>query len=283
MSSEISDTAHNYCINKAIPDGSNLYYATIFESAKNKTIIISLHAFLYELSDIIIECSDPGVARIKLGWWQEEIERLFNNEARHPVTRQMQECLSLNDNLNSSFDSVIDFFNHFIFIEQTDSLETILSLYKSTTGEIWQQCSAQLNPERAKSLSIIRDIGTLIHFISCLQQPNTYLNENRCIIPASYISNIDLLNLHTDKKNKLNKQKEAFSPLLSDLISKLDETYQELKDENKKHLQYVKIMNLLTIKTCGEILRDGCNLLGSNISLTPLRKLGIAWWSHYMK
>ena len=78
--------AYEYCVNKAIPDGSSFYYATLFETQKNKTVLIAFHAFLFELSNIIIECNDPGVARIKLKWWQEEIERLFRHQPRHPVT-----------------------------------------------------------------------------------------------------------------------------------------------------------------------------------------------------
>ncbi|HIF51805.1 MAG TPA: hypothetical protein EYQ42_09825 [Thiotrichaceae bacterium] len=281
VNSETTDTAYNYCINKAVPDGSDLYYATIFETIKNKTINISLHALLNELNDVIAECSDPGVARMKLQWWQEEIERLFNNEARHPVTRQMQECLKLDAPLKSTFDSVIEFFNHFIFIKQTDSLETILSLFKSTTGEIWYQSAQQLSSEKTHPLKTVKEMGALIHFINCLQQPRTYINETRCIIPASYISNADLLNLQINTSNKLTIQKQVFSPLLIDLKARLDDSYKELKIEKNKHLQHVLIMNRLMSKTCDEILIDGCNLLGAHISLTPFRKLIIASWTHY--
>jgi 15-cis-phytoene synthase len=269
-----NSTAIDYCINKAIPDGSNLYYATLFDSPKNKTIIISFHAFLNELSDIIHECSDPGVARIKLKWWQEEIERLFNNQARHPVTRQMQKCISLEQNLKSTFDSIIDFFDHFIFIEQTDSLDTILSLYRSTTGEIWFQCAQQLNIDTEESLDILREMGALIHFITCLQQPYTYINETRCIIPASTIDHAELLNLRADTTNK---QKEILSPLLVELKNRLDETYKKLNTEKNPHLKHGLILNRLVYKTCDEILNDGCHLLDRNISLTPLRKLWVAW------
>ncbi len=157
---------------------------------------------------------------MKLQWWQEEIERLFNNEARHPVTRQMQECLKLDAPLKSTFDSVIEFFNHFIFIKQTDSLETILSLFKSTTGEIWYQSAQQLSSEKTHPLKTVKEMGALIHFINCLQQPRTYINETRCIIPASYISNADLLNLQINISNKLTIQKQVFSPLLIDFKSK---------------------------------------------------------------
>lgn len=273
-------TAHDYCINKATPDESNLYYATVFDKDKNKKIIICHHAFLYELTDIIYECSDPGVARIKLGWWQEEIDRLFNKQARHPVTRQIQELIDFDQKLKSTFNSIIEFFNHFIFIEQTDSLDTILSLYKSTTGEIWYQCANLLQPEKIDSLESIRDMGALIHFISCLQQPKTYINETRCIIPASYINHTDLLNIRFDFSGRNEKQKECFTPLLLDLEKRLNETYKELNTKDNIKLQHVLIMNRLALKTCEEITREGCDLLGSNISLTPLRKLWIAWWTH---
>lgn len=270
-------TVLDYCVNKAIPDGSNLYYATLFETQKNKILIITLHAFLYELSEIIQECSDPGVARIKLKWWQEEIERLFNQQARHPVTRQMQECIDLNQNLKSTFDSVIEFFNHFIFIEQIDTLDTVLSLYKSTTGGIWYHCGKQLNIDKKEVLDVMREMGSLIHFLTCLQQPHTYINETRCIIPSSFIKNTDLLNLRIESTNKQTQQKEAFSPLLIELKNKLDETYIKLKAEDGINLKHTLILNRLALKTCDEILTDGCNLLDKNISLTPLRKLWIAW------
>ncbi len=281
MNSNITDTSHNYCINKAAPDGSNLYYANVFESTEVKIRIITLHAFLNELSDIIYECSDPGVARIKLKWWQEEIDRLFNKQARHPVTKQMQECINLNSDLKSSFDTAIDFFNHFIFIEQPDSLEAILSLYKSTTGEVWYQCGQQLNCDKTDSLDNLREMGSVINFINCLQQTNTYINESRCIIPSHYATHTQLLNLRTDTVKKHSTQKDIFSPLLIDLKTRLDKTYKKLSTEDSATLRHGLILNRLTYKTCDEILGDGCNLLDRNISLTPLRKLWIAWRTRY--
>ncbi len=281
VNSEGNKAAHSYCVSKAIPDGSNLYYATIFDGVKNKTIIITLHAFLYELSDIIHECSDPGIARIKLKWWQEEIERLFNNEARHPVSQQMQECFNFDQMLKSTFNSIIECFSQFIFIEQPDSIESILSLYKSTTGEISYQCGLQLNPAKTDSLDTIREQAALIHLIGCLQQPETYINETRCIVPASYIDNTNLLKLRIDTANKYTIQKEIFSPLFLDLKTRLDKTYKALNKKENQLFQYTLILNRLAFKTCDEILRDGCNLLDTNVSLTPLRKLWIAWWTHF--
>jgi 15-cis-phytoene synthase len=274
-------TAVDYCINKAIPDGSNLYYATLYDKGRNKDLIVAFHALINELSDIIRECSDPGVARVKLHWWQEEIERLYKRQARHPVTRQMQACFSLDQNQKLSFDTVIEFFNNFIFIEQADSLDTILSLYQTTSGEIWYQCVNQLQSAELDCSKDIKEIGALYHFINCLQQPDTYLNETRCIIPESYINLTELLNLRVDSTNRQVKQNEIFRPLLIDLKTRLDEVYEKLNKERNHVLQHTLILNRLAFKTCDEILRDGCNILDTNISLTPVRKLWVAWWTHF--
>ncbi len=281
MNSETNDkTAIDYCINKAIPNGSNLYYATIYDKGQNKTVIITLHAFLNELTDIIYECSDPGIARIKLNWWQEEIERLFNKQARHPVTRKIQECITLDQNSKSIFDCIIECFDKFLFIEQPESLDAILSLYESTTGEIWHQCGRQLNLTNTESLLFMRDTGSITHYISCLQQPNTYINETRCIVPEIFINKTDLLNFRIDPVNNKLNQEEVFSPLLLDLKIRLDEIYKKLATRDRHNFQHGLILNRLVVKTCDEILSDGCNLLNTSTSLTPLRKLWIAWWTH---
>lgn len=267
--------AYEYCVNKAVPDGSNFYYATLFETPENKITIIAFHAFLNELYEVIYECKDPGVARIKLKWWQEEIDRLFNHQARHPVTRQMQQCIHIDKSLQSSFHSVIDSFNHYIFIEQTESLHAILALYKSTSGEAWQLCHQQLHNNNNK-LDVISELGALIHYLNCLQQPHTYINETRCIVPVNIIENTNLQKLLVNTNNRQQIQKEAFSPLISELKTRLLEIQQELK-EYRQDLIYNLIMSKIAVKTCNEILADDCQLLDRNISLTPIRKFWIAW------
>ena len=273
--------ALDYCINKAIPDGSNLYYATLFEEEKSKAIIIGLHAFLYELTDIIQECSDPGIARVKLHWWQEEIERLFQQQPRHPITKYLKEHIALDQNLSTSFNSIINNFDNFLFIEQTDNLTTILALYDSTAGEIWHLCGVQLGVTESLSLQHYRDLGSVCHYLRCLQEPNTYITEPRCIIPENIIKQDDLLKMKFAAQSDSINQTDIFSPLIAALKKRLEENYSGLAKNDSSALKQGLIINRLALKTCDEILNDGCKLLSTNTSLTPLRKLWIAWWTHF--
>tara|TARA_R110000782_G_scaffold186176_10_gene276424 strand:- start:1868 stop:2722 length:855 start_codon:yes stop_codon:yes gene_type:complete len=281
--SEIKNSiALDYCINKAIPDGSNLYYATLFEAEKNKAIIIGLHAFLYELTEIIQECSDPGVARVKLHWWQEEIERLFQQQPRHPITRYLKECLTLDQSITTSFHSIINSFDNFLFIDQADNINTILNLYDSTVGETWQLCATQLGTTGSISLQNYRAIGNVYHYLRCLQEPNTYITESRCIIPENIIKQDDLLNFRLDAQNNPINQSLIFSPLITALKVLLEDHYDGLRKDGCLVLKHGLILNRLAFKTCDEIINGRCKVLSSNIRLTPIRKLGIAWWTHFI-
>jgi len=277
-----NSNAVDYCISKAIPDGSNLYYATLFEKEKSKAIIIGLHAFLYELTDIIQECSDPGIARVKLHWWQEEIERLFQQQPRHPITKYLNEFITLEQDQKASFNSIISNFDSFLFIDQTDNLSTALELYNSTAGETWHLCGIQLGVTDTLSLQNFRALGTVYHYLRCLQEPSTYITESRCIIPKNIIKQDDLLNLIIGSQKHLINQTVIFSPLITALKEQFTENYNELHKNDFSILKHGFIINRLALKTCDEILNDGCKILNTNTSLTPLRKLWIAWWTHFI-
>lgn len=280
-SADNNSNAFDYCVKKAIPDGSNLYYATLFETKRNKQIIISLHAFLYELTDVIRECSDPGIARIKLHWWHEEIDRLFNQQARHPVTRQFTEHLSLDEKLKTSLNSIIKNFDEFVFVEQIDLLDHILALYEATAGEVWSQCGMQLGITSSTSLNSLRKAAAIYQYIHCLQEPSIYINETRCIIPKNIINQNELLNRQLEIKNNYSEQTEIFMPLINDLISRLENLDLGIQKDNKALFKHASILNRIALKTCDEIINDGCKLLNNNTNLTPLRKLWLAWWINF--
>ena len=63
-----------------------MYYSLLFLPPASRTALIALHALRRELDDIADECADPGVARLKFAWWQEELANMFQGRARHPVT-----------------------------------------------------------------------------------------------------------------------------------------------------------------------------------------------------
>jgi len=82
-----------YCRHKAAPPGSSLHYALLFTDQRTRADLLALNAYQREVTEIVDECSDRGVAAVKIGWWGEELDRIHRGQARHPVGVALQAAI----------------------------------------------------------------------------------------------------------------------------------------------------------------------------------------------
>jgi phytoene synthase len=75
-----------YCREKAAPPGSTGYYAVLMLTPPHCAGVLGLLALKCELEDVVERCSERAVAERKLAWWHEELARVHDATARHPVT-----------------------------------------------------------------------------------------------------------------------------------------------------------------------------------------------------
>ena len=80
-------TTDTYCEEKGTPPGSTAYYCRLFAPEAARPVLTALYALGREVRSIPDDVSEPGAARMKVAWWQTEIERLFAGNPGHPVTR----------------------------------------------------------------------------------------------------------------------------------------------------------------------------------------------------
>jgi len=67
----------------------------------------ALHAVYLELHEVPREVRDPGVADVKLRWWEEEIGFLYSGKARHPLTQALQPYIPMLKGSDSLFRDLI--------------------------------------------------------------------------------------------------------------------------------------------------------------------------------
>jgi len=75
--------------NAATPPGSAAYYLARFAHPDERDRLAAWLAWFDLLENMVRRASDPGVTRLKLDWWREEIERLARGEAQHPLSRAL--------------------------------------------------------------------------------------------------------------------------------------------------------------------------------------------------
>lgn len=76
-----------WCEERLSDPAEDLYHAVLFAPHRLRGDVRALAALFIELEGIATHFRDLHVARTKLAWWRDEIERLHAGRAGHPVTR----------------------------------------------------------------------------------------------------------------------------------------------------------------------------------------------------
>lgn len=85
----------------------DLRLSLVFMPASQRAAQNALHAIYLELLEVPREVRDPGVADVKLRWWEEEVDFLYAGKARHPLTQALQPHTSLLQGMEPLFRDLI--------------------------------------------------------------------------------------------------------------------------------------------------------------------------------
>jgi phytoene synthase len=70
---------------RAIPLGSTRYWSWLFAASSARAPLLGVYALLAEWNALMDPATEASASRIKLAWWQEEIERLIARSPLHPI------------------------------------------------------------------------------------------------------------------------------------------------------------------------------------------------------
>lgn len=70
---------------RAIPLGSMRYWSWLFAASAARAPLLGVYALLAEWNALMDPATEVSASRIKLDWWQEEIERLIARVPLHPI------------------------------------------------------------------------------------------------------------------------------------------------------------------------------------------------------
>ncbi|MCB1802489.1 MAG: squalene/phytoene synthase family protein [Gammaproteobacteria bacterium] len=97
--------------NGATPQGSAEYYAVRFSAPAQRSLNAMLLAWHKTIRDICDRPHDPGVARLKLDWWRNEIDAFESGRSRHPLLRSLRDD-GLSTSASGAMLRVIDAADH---------------------------------------------------------------------------------------------------------------------------------------------------------------------------
>jgi 15-cis-phytoene synthase len=270
-------TPDEYCQRKAAASGSSFYYSFLFLPAERRRAITALYAFCREVDDVVDETSDAQLAATKLAWWRVELGKLFAGNPQHPVTKALAPHLEPFGITHEKLSDIIDGME--MDLTQTRYLDWPgLERYCYRVASVVGLLAAGIFGYRdARTLDYARNLGLAFQLTNIIRDVGEDARKNRIYLPMA-----DLKEFGVPAADILQaRETPQFRHLMSFEAARAREHYekamQALPAEDRKPQRPGLIMAAIYRTLLEEIERDGFRVLTHRTSLTPLRKLWIAW------
>ncbi|MBI1942984.1 MAG: presqualene diphosphate synthase HpnD [Betaproteobacteria bacterium] len=270
-------TPDEYCQQKAAASGSSFYYSFLFLPPERRRAITALYAFCREVDDVVDECADPQLAHTKLAWWRAEIASLYEGNPHHPVSRALQPHLNAFQIKKGQLDEIVTGME--MDLQQTRYLDfAALERYcYHVAGAVGVLAAGIFGYRDPRTLEYAKGLGTAFQLTNIIRDVGEDARKNRIYLPMDEMQRFGvtaaeiLSGTHTEKFRNLMefeaRRAESF----------YEKAMQDLPAQDRRAQRAGLIMAAIYRATLAEIERDGFRVLDRRTSLTPLRKLWIAW------
>jgi phytoene synthase len=270
-------TPEQYCQQKAAQSGSSSYYSFMFLPADQKRAVTALYAFCREVGDAVAEPGDPQVARAKLEWWRQEVAQLYAGNAQHPVTRALVPAIGQFNLQQRQLGEIMDGMEMDLTQNRYPDFESLRLYCHRVSGVVGLLAASIFGYHSPKTLEYAEDIGLAFRLTDIICNVGHDARKDRIYIPSDEmqrfgVSAADILNArHT----------ENFSRLIEFQVRRVETCYATalaaLPAEDRRAQHPGLVMAAIYSTLLKEIGRDGYRVLTRRTTLTPIRKLWIAW------
>jgi phytoene synthase len=266
-----------YCQRKAAASGSSFYYAFLFLPPERRRAITALYAFCREVDDVVDECSEPQLAHSKLAWWRAEVANLFAGNPQHPVTRALAPAIGPFGISAGRLDEIIAGME--MDLTQTRyldfaALERYCYLVAGAVGLLAAGIFGYSDP---RTLEYARQLGTAFQLTNIIRDVGEDAGKGRVYLPQEDLRRHGV----TVADILARRHGDAFVALMREQARRAEAFYERamaaLPAADRRAQRPGLIMAAIYRALLAEIERDGFRVLEQRVSLTPIRKLWIAW------
>jgi phytoene synthase len=266
-----------YCQQKAAQSGSSFYYSFLFLPSERRRAITALYAFCREVDDTVDECTDAAIARTKLMWWRKEIGAMQAGNPTHPVTQALQPHLQAYAIESKYLLAIVDGME--MDLDQTRYLDFPgLQRYCWHVASVVGILSAGIfGATRPETLQYAEKLGLAFQLTNIIRDVGEDARKGRIYLPVNELQQFnvtaaDILNArHSENFEKLMQFQAQRAQAMYDTAFAL------LPAEDRRAQRPGLIMAAIYRAILTEIEQDGFHVLDQRISLTPIRKLWLAW------
>ena len=270
-------TPEQYVQEKAAASGSSFYYAFLFLPERRRLAITSFYAFCREVDDVVDETSDPSIAANKLAWWSKEVHQAFAGQPSHPVMQALLPLAAEHRIEERHLQAVIEGCQ--MDLSQTryldwPGLQRYCHLVASVVGEVAAGIFGQTDP---RTTEYAHTLGLALQLTNILRDVGEDARRGRIYLPVNELQQFNV------KASEIlaGQYSERFTALMQFQAQRahglFDQALALLPPADRRAQKPGLMMAAIYRDLLREIERDGFAVLHQRTSLTPLRKLWLAW------
>ena len=273
---------HAYCQDKAAASGSSFYYSFRFLPPERRRAITAFYAFCREVDDVADECRDPALAQAKLAWWREEVARLYAGAPGHPVTQALAQAVGPFRLPEEALGQIIDGMEMDLGTVRYPDFKA-LRLYCHRVAGVVGEVAALIfgstaeHPIDRTTLKYANRLGLAFQLTNIIRDVGEDARRNRIYLPLDELAEFGV----TEADLLAARHSDAFVRLMEFQYQRARQTYDEalalLPAAERKDQRPGLVMAAIYRALLEEIRADGFRVLDRRTSLTPLRKLWLAW------
>ena len=267
---------HEYCQQKTARSGSSFYYSFLFLPPTQRRAITALYAFCREVDDVVDECSEPSVARMKLAWWRNEIAGVYGGTPQHPVACALADVASGFHLQQEHLQAVIDGMEMDLDCSRYPDFSALRVYCHRVAGVVGLLSAEIFGYEDARTRDYARSLGIAFQLTNIIRDVGEDARRGRIYLPQEDLDRFgvvasDVLRARTSP---------SFVELMRFEAERArgwyDAAIAALPARDRRAQRPGLAMAAIYRTLLDEIARDGYGVLDRRIALTPLRKLWIA-------
>ncbi len=258
--------------NAATPAGSEPYYTVRFAPPQRRDALARRFAWWQELVHIADRATDPGVARLKLDWWREELARARAGSPRHPLAEALAPDLDAAADL-SPWLGMLDGAEARILKQQPADAEAFARACALSGGNLGELLARAIADTPAGDVDFARRLGTYAEAVWRVRDLAHHLARQWCPLPADLLREARL----TPDRLHETRHAAALADALDRVLAPLRVPRPQLRAARDRPAATAARFAAQAAALHRALARRRYPVLHERVELTPLRRLWAAW------